>query len=237
MATHSSVLAWRIPGTGEPGGLPPVGLHRVGHDWSDLAARMGSRRSKSILPNPRFNPCKRQLLIVPGNVNWTNWTLKWWERYNSMTWKRPFTLPLGIKQKACWPIAVVTSVQFSRSVMSDSLRPHEPQHARPPCPSPTPRVYSNSCPLSRWCHPTISSSVVPFSSCLQSFPASGTFQMSQLFASGGQSIGVSASASVLPKNTQDWFPLGLTEWISLQSKELSRVSSNTTVQKYPFFDS
>ena len=107
------------------------------------------------------------------------------------------------------------SGQFSRSVMSDSLRSHEPQHARPPCPSPTPRVYSNSCSLSQWCHLTISSSVVPFSSCLQSFPTSGSFQMSQLFVSGGQNIGVSASISVLPMNTQDWFPLGWTGWISL----------------------
>ena len=119
--------------------------------------------------------------------------------------------------------------------MSDSLRPHGSQHARPPCPSPTPRVNSNSRPLSQWCHPTVSSSVVPFSSCLQSFPASGSFQMSQLFASDGQSIGVSASASVLPMNIQGWFPLGWTGWISLQSKELSRVFSNTTVQKYQFF--
>ena len=123
-----------------------------------------------------------------------------------------------------------SSVQFSSSVMSDSLRPHEPEHTRLPCPSPTPRVHPNSCPLSRWCHPTISSSVVHFSSCPQSFPASGSFQMSQLFASGGQSIGVSASTSVLPMNTQDWSPLGWTGWISLQSKELSRVFSNTTVQ-------
>ena len=115
----------------------------------------------------------------------------------------------------------VRSVQFSRSVMSDSLRPHRLQHARPPCPSPTPGVYSNSCPLSRWCHPTLSSSVVPFSSCLQSFPASGSFPASQLFASGGQSIGSSASASVLPMNTQDWSPLGWTGWISLQPKGLS----------------
>ena len=131
----------------------------------------------------------------------------------------------------------ILSVQFSRSVMSDSLQPHESQHARPPCPSPTPRVYSNSCPLSRWCHPTISSSVIPFSSCLQPFPASGSFQMSQFFISGGQSIGVSASASVLPVNFQDWFPLGWTGWISLQSKGLSRVFSNTTVQKHQFFGS
>ena len=111
----------------------------------------------------------------------------------------------------------------------------QPQHARPPCPSPAPRVYPNSCPLSWWCHPTISSSVVPFSSCPQSFPASGSFQMSQLFTSGGQSIGVSASTSVLPMNTQDWSPLGWTGWISLQSKGLSRVFSNTTVQKHQFF--
>ena len=126
-------------------------------------------------------------------------------------------------------------VQFSLSVMSDSLRPHEPQHARPPCPSPTPRVHPNPYPLSRWCHLTVSSSVIPFSSRLQSFPASGSFQMSQLFASCGQSIGVSASTSVLPMNTQDWFPLGWTGWISLQSKGLSRVFSNTTVQKHQFF--
>ena len=129
-----------------------------------------------------------------------------------------------------------SSFQFIRSVVSDSLQPHEPQHARPPCPSPTPGVHPNSCPLSRWCHPTISSSViVPFYSCPQSFPASGSFQMSQLFASGGQSIGVSASVSVLSVNTQDWSPLRWTGWISLQSRGLSRVFSNTTVQKHQFF--
>ena len=113
--------------------------------------------------------------------------------------------------------------------------PHEPQHARPPCPSPTPGVYPNSCPLSQWCHPTISSSVVLFSFCLQSFPKSGSFPMSQLFALGSQNIGVSALASVLPMNTQDWSPLGWTCWISLQSKGLSRVFSNTTVQKHQIF--
>ena len=123
------------------------------------------------------------------------------------------------------------SVQFSHSVMADSLRPRELQHTSPPCPSPTPGVHPNPCPLSRWCHPTISSSIVPFSSCPQSFPASGSFQMSQFFTSGGQNIRVSASASVLPMNIQDWFPLGLTGWISLQSKGLSGVFSNTTVQK------
>ena len=119
--------------------------------------------------------------------------------------------------------------------MSDSLWPHGPQHARPPCPSSTPEVYSNSSPLSRWCHPTISSSVVPFSSRLQTFPALGSFPMSQLFASGGQSIGVSASTSVLPMHIQDWFPLGLTGLIFVQSKGLSRAFSNTTVQRHQFF--
>ena len=119
--------------------------------------------------------------------------------------------------------------------VSNSFQPHGLQHARPPCPSPTPGAYSNSCPSSWWCHPTISSSAIPFSSCLQSFPASGSFPMSQLFTSGGQSIGASASALVLPMNIQDWFPLAWTGWISLQSKGLSRVFSNTTVQKHPFF--
>ena len=128
-----------------------------------------------------------------------------------------------------------SSVQFSLLVVSDFLRTHGLQHARPPCPSPTPRVDSNSCPLSWWCHPTISSFVVPFSSCLQSSPASGSFQMNQLFTSGGQSIGVSASTSVLPMNIQEWFPLGWTGWISLQSKGFSRFFSNTIVQKHQFF--
>ena len=126
-------------------------------------------------------------------------------------------------------------VQFSHSVVSDSLRPHESQHARPPCPSPTPGLHSNSRPSSRWCHPAISSSVVPFSSCPQSLPASGSFPMSRLFTSGGQHIGTSASASVLPKNVQSWFPLGLTGLISLLSKGLSRVFSNTRIWKHQFF--
>ena len=127
-----------------------------------------------------------------------------------------------------------SSGQFSHSVVSDSLRPHESQHTRPPCLSQTPGVYSNSWPSSRWCHPAISSSVIPFSSCPQSLPASGSFSVSQLFAWGGQSIGVSASASVLPMNTQDLSPSGWTGWISLQSKGLSKVFSNTTVQKHHF---
>ena len=128
-----------------------------------------------------------------------------------------------------------SSVQFRHSVMSDSLWPHRLQHARLPCPSPTPRTYSNSCPSSWWCHPKISSSVIPFSSRLQSFPASGSFPVSQFFTSGGQNIGASASASVLPMNIQDWFPLGMTHSISLLSKGLSRVFSNTTVQKHQLF--
>ena len=138
---------------------------------------------------------------------------------------------------------VFSSVQFSRSVVSDSLQPHELQHARPPCPSPTPRVNPNPRPLSQWCHPAIESVMPsshlilchPLSSCPQCLPASGSFPMSQLFTWGGQSIGVSASASDLPVNIQDWSPLGWTSWISLQSKGPSRVFSNTTVQKHQFF--
>ena len=134
-------------------------------------------------------------------------------------------------------ILVIIFLQFSslHSVVSDSLQPHGLQHARSPCLSPTPRVYSKICPLSWWCHSTISSSVVPFSSHLQSFPASGSFTMSQFFASDGQSIGVSASELILPMSTQDWFPLGWTSWISLWSKGLSRVFSSTTGQKHQFF--
>ena len=138
-------------------------------------------------------------------------------------------------EKHCLITNLRYSVQFSLSVLSNSLWPHGLPHARPSCPSPIPGVYSNTCPLSQWCHPTISSSVIAFSSWLQSFPASGSFPLSQFFASGGQSIGVSASASVLPMNIQDWFHLGWTGWISLQSKGLSRVISNTTVQKHQFF--
>ena len=131
--------------------------------------------------------------------------------------------------------ALFSSVQFSRSVVSDSLQPHELQHARPPCPSPTPGVHSDSRPSSQWCHPAISSSVVPFSTCPQSLPASESFPLSQLFAWGGQSTGVSALASFLPKKSQGWSPSERTHWISLQYKGLSRVFSNTTVQKHQFF--
>ena len=143
---------------------------------------------------------------------------------DSILKSRDITLPTKVH--------LVSSVQFSCSVVSDSLQPHEPQHARPPCPSPTPGVHPDSCPLSQWCHSTISSSVVPLSSCLQSFPASWSFQMSQFFTSCGQSVGALVSASVLPMNIQDWFPLGLTGWISLQSKGLLRVFPNSTVWKH-----
>ena len=158
-------------------------------------------------------------------------------------WCIPYILPLPFLRKAhpMCPLrtlsATVCSVPFS-SVTQSCLTLCNPtgcRNARPPCPSPTPGAYSNSCPSSWWCHPTISSSVVPFSSCLQSFPALRSFQMSQFFTSGGQNIGVSASASVLPMNIQDWSPLGWTGWISMQSKLCSRVFSNTTVQKHQFF--
>ena len=139
---------------------------------------------------------------------------------------------LVLSQRLKLTKAVSQSVsQFSLPVVSDSLRPHESQHARPPCPSQTPGVYSNPCPSSQWCHPAISSSVVPFSSCLQSLPASGSFPVSQLFTWGGQSTGVSALASFLPKKSQGWSHSEWTSWISLQSKGLSRVFSNITVQK------
>ena len=213
MATHSSVLAWRIPGTGEPGGLPSMGSHRVGHDWRDTASAVILDQASSWEPHLNL---KKYIF----NFNWRIIALQYC---------------VGFCQTTVWISHRFSSVQFSSSVVSDSLQPHESQRARPPCPSPTPRDYSNSYPLSRWCHPAISSSVVPFSSCPQSLPASGSFPMSQLFASGGQSIGVAASATVLPMNTQDWSALGWTGWISLQSKGLSRVFSNTIVQKHQFF--
>jgi len=165
---------------------------------------------------------------------------RWWEYTEETAWKWWYDHSPGARHPGVWGQVGLrkhqfSSVQFTRSVMSDSLQPHKLQHARPPCPSPTPRVHPNSCPSSQWCHPAISSYVVPFSSCPQSLPASGSFPMSQLFTLGGQSIGVSALASVLPKNTQDWSPLEWTGWISFQSKGLSRVCSNTTVQKHQFF--
>ena len=144
-------------------------------------------------------------------------------------------LKLNIQKTKIMASGPISSVQVSRSIMSHFLWPHELQHARFPCPSPSPGVCSNSCPLSWWSHRTASSFVIPFASCFHSFPASGSSPMSQLFAAGGQNIGVSVSVTVLPMNIQDWFPLGWTGWISLQAKGLSRVFSNTTVQKHQFF--
>ena len=168
---------------------------------------------------------------------------KWAEDLNIHFFQRKYQIARRYILR-CWTLLIIRemqitsclleSVQSSSSVLSDTLWPHDLQHTRLPCPSPIPGAYSNSCSLSWWCHPTISSSVVPFFSCLQSFPASGSFQMSQLFTSDGQSIEVSALTSVLPMNIQDWSPLRWTGWISLQSKRLSRVLSNTTVQKHQF---
>ena len=189
MATHSSILAWRIPGTEEPSGLPSMGLHRVGHDWSDLAAAAAGldetldhlwslRRSSQQYFSTSHYCIECTLQIRDSNSSFCN--------------------VVSGSISLCHPQEKGFSVQFSYSVISDSLWPQRLQHARLPCPSPTPEACSNSCPLSQWCHPTISYSVVPFSSFLQSFPASGSFPVSQFFASGGQSIGVSAWASVLP---------------------------------------
>ena len=154
--------------------------------------------------------------------------------------KRTYAIPRSAAPRApapeaghCWPVP--SQVSSVHSVMPNSLQPHGSQQANLPCPSPIPRDYSKSCPSSQWCHPTTLCSVSPFSSCLQTFPASGSFLVSQFFTSGSQSIGVSASASVFPMNIQDWFPLGWTGWISLKSKRLSRVFSNTTAQKHQFF--
>ena len=171
-----------------------------------------------------------QDLAKPGRV---------WAKGNQIVMQFPIVLNAVsswyIHLTAFNHLLLFSSVPFSRSVKPDSLRPHESQHARPPCPSPTPRVHPNPCPLSRWCHPTISSSVIPFSFHPQSFSASGSFPMSQLFAWGSQSIGVSASTSFLPLNTQDLSPLGWIGWIFLKSRGLSRVFSNTTVQKHQWF--
>ena len=169
--------------------------------------------------------------ITPSSVT----TFKYYESRSQKTLQFLELFPAFLKYILTSLLKIYPSVQFSHSVVSDSLWPHELQHTRPPCPSPTPGVHPNPCPSSRWCHPAISSSVIPFSSCHQSLPTSESFPMSQLFTWGDQSIGVSALASVLPKKSQGWSPLEWIGWISLQSKGLSRVFSNTTVQKHQFF--
>ena len=205
MATHSSIIAWEIPWTEEPNGLQSLGSQRGRHNWMTVSLLF-------------VNSTVYHLLLS----SWYTANL-----LNSLTNSNSSAINhlgfLCLKSFCCC------------SVIPDSLWPCGLQHARPPCPQPSLRVCSNSCPLSWWCHPNISPSVVPFSSCLQSFPASGSFPMSQFFTSGGQRIRASVSASVLLMNIQDWFPLGLIGLISLQSKGLSRVFSNTIVKKHQFF--
>ena len=226
MVTHSSILANKIPWKKEPGGLQSMGSQRVRHDWGQGCLNLPG------LPSGTSDPLCPSMRILWA-VGKTRWCTK-----NIRLMSELLDKSISLLQKELNSYLITVSCdkfQFSHSVVSDSLQPHEPQHARPPCPSPTPGVHPNPCPLCWWCHPTISSSVVPFSSCPQSFPASGSFPKSQFFTSGGQSIGASTSASLLPMNIQDWSPLGWAGWISLQSKGLSRVFSNTTVQKHQFF--
>ena len=174
-------------------------------------------------------------MIQQSLARWKFYLLIWEDWQLEQVWKRGFFCFWFFLLFIFLKLLTWEDYQFRHSIMSNSLRPHESQHARPLCPSPSPGVHSNSCPSHRWCHPAISSSFFPFTSCPQSLPASKSFPMSQLFTWGGQSTGVSALTSVLPMNTQDWSPLGWTGWISLQSKGLSRVFSNTTVQKHQFF--
>ena len=208
MVTDSSILAWRIPWMEEPGRLQSSGSQRVGHNWAT---------SLSL--------SYRLLISTPGRhkITYINTGSKGVWSGQSLVAKMP---------QEC---SNTKSVQFSCSLVSNSLGSQELQHARPPCPSPTPRIHTDSCSSSQWCHPAISSSVIPFSSCPQSLPASESFPMSQLFAWSGQSTGVSALALFLPKKSQGWSPSEWTGWIYLQSKGLSRVFSSTTVQKHQFF--
>ena len=220
MAPHSSTLAWKIPWTEEPGRLQSMGSLRVGHDWVtslSLFPFMHWRRKRQPTP-----------VSLPGESRgWGSLVgCHLWALHRvGHDWSDLVAAAAGYMYMYCWVICCSSktiktlligySVQFSRSVVSDSLWPHESQHARPPCPSPSPQVHSNSRPSSRWCHPAISSSLVPSSSCLQSLPTSESFPMSQVFSWGGQSTGVSVLASLLPKNTQGWSPLEWTGWISL----------------------
>ena len=221
-------------------------LRMVWRKWNPLTLLVGMQTDTTTMENgveislkTRNNTTTWLRDPTPGNIPWGN--QNWKYTCTTMFTETLFTITRTWKQPRCpltdeWirRLLYIYTMECSVQslVMSDSLRPPELQHARPPCPSTTPGVHPNPCPLSQWCHPTISSSVIPFPSCPQSFPASGSFPMSQLLGSDGQSIGVSVSISVLPMNIQDWSPLGWTGWISLQSKGLSRVFSNITVQKH-----
>ena len=224
MATHSSILAWNIPWMEEPGWLQSMGSQRVRHNWAtSLTHSLACVQSTSV-----------SYLCSPDGLRGGSLSKKNFKDIHQrfLTLRQEETL---IRKNWCkadklqgkWCLTLKASVQFSCSVVSYSLRPHESEHARPPCPSPTTGVHPDSRPSSQWCHPAIASSVVPFSSCPQSLPASESFPMSQLFTWGGQSTGVSASASFLPKKPQGWSSSEWTGWISLQSKGLSRVFSNT----------
>ena len=210
----------------EAGSVYSPGILRSHKQWLQARQRWGHQvgvgGDLQLKPAPELTPDP----APEGEREWEQCTTAQLPRWDTVAGRRGGT---EMEPRS------LSSVQFSHSVVSDSSRPHGQQHTRLPCPSPTPRACWNSCLLSRWCHPTISSSVISFSSHLQSFPASGSFLMSQLFTSGSQSIGVLALTSVLPMNIQDWFPLGWTGWSSLQSKGLSRVFSNTTIQKHQFF--
>ena len=224
-----------------------MGSQRVGHNWETFtsffldvcrAESLGFRLSLNAIPSNKPFLCHPTSVGPYDSLSHHPNSLS--SQHSSLWLSSCIFLPLFIDYvpshfSCVQNFVILSSDQFSCSVVSDSLRPHESQHTRPPCPSPTPGVHPNPCPSIRWCHPAISSSVIPFSSCPQSLPVSGSFPVSQLFSWGGQSIRVSASISVLPMNTQDLSPLGWTGWISLLSKGLSRVFSNITVQKHQLF--
>ena len=222
----SSVSWWW---TGEPGVLQSMGSQRVGHEWATELNWTQQLPWPSLGSKGQFKQLLyqgREEMQEQGRSSQETIVQPWGKDVIPQEINITVSLSSYIK---------FSSVQFSRSVVSHSLRPHELQHARPPCPSPTAGLHSDSRPSSQWCHPAISSSVIPFCSCLQSLPASECFPMNQLFTWGGQSTGVSALASFLPKKSQDWSPSEWTGWIFLQYKGLSRVFSNTTVQKHQFF--
>ena len=212
--TWASFRSWWW--TGKSGLLQSIGSQNVGYDWvTELNWTEHCTKISNLLNTQKIHSQTLMLWKIEGRRRRGRQRMRWLDGITKSMDMSLSKLQEIVKDREGWHAVVQSSsVQFSCSVMSDSLQPHGLQHTRLPCPSPTPGAYSNSCPLSLWCHPNISSSVISLSSCLQSFPASGSFPKSQLFASGGQNIGVSASASVLPVNTLDWFPLGWTDWIS-----------------------